>query len=323
LERRTLALAARVHWWHLRWDDCAAAGTAALALAEAAGDEQTELYARVFLVRDAASAGHLADARVHATRALALAERLRERYWLATAHVNCLWLAYLEGDWDSARQHSDAGLAFQPRDARNLGHRGLLEHELGNAAESAAYLDRLRATMRATEPGSTVEHAEAAAVLALVSRGAADAGQLAEGEAAARTVLAAPVRLPIFDLCARVALAIVACEQRDRAAAHEQYLALESHAGTLLVLLGVSADRVLGLLAETMGELTASVERLEAARNFCERSGYAPEATRATFDLAGVLTSRAAPGDAARAGTLRREARAAAGQLGLRALALS
>src|SRR5262249_16776300 len=58
LERRVLALAARVDWWHLRWEDCFAKSARALELAQAAGDPQTELYARVWLARDAAIRGH-------------------------------------------------------------------------------------------------------------------------------------------------------------------------------------------------------------------------------------------------------------------------
>ena len=54
LERRALALAARVDWWHLRWDACVARSRRALELALAANDQQTELYARAWLARDAA-----------------------------------------------------------------------------------------------------------------------------------------------------------------------------------------------------------------------------------------------------------------------------
>ena len=168
LERRALALAARVDWWHMRWEQCVARSTQALELAQAADDQQTELYARSWLVRDAATRGSPAEARDHAQVCLELADRLRERYWVATARVNAFWLASLEGDWEAARSFSDAGLRVQPRDARNLGLRALLEHELGELGEGDLYAGRLVEAVLATEAGSNVEHAEAAAVIALV-----------------------------------------------------------------------------------------------------------------------------------------------------------
>src|SRR5262249_11683294 len=139
LERRTLVLGARVDWWHLHLDDSVAKSMRALDLARAADDQQTELYARAWLVREAASRGDLPEAPAHATASLELADRLRERYWLATARVNWVWLACLAGDWEEARRQSDAGLSLQPRDARNLGLRALLEHESGDPAEAYAY----------------------------------------------------------------------------------------------------------------------------------------------------------------------------------------
>src|SRR5262249_30887351 len=132
LERRILVQAARVDWWHLHLGASIAKSTRAVELAQAADDQQTELYARAWRVRETASRGDLAEAREHAAVSLELADRLRERYWLATARVNGLWLTCLEGDWEDARTQSDAGLSLQPRDARNLGLRALLEYELGD-----------------------------------------------------------------------------------------------------------------------------------------------------------------------------------------------
>ena len=98
----------------------------------------------------------------------------------------------------------------------------------------------------------------------------------------------------------------------DAESAREQYAALEPHGGTLLVLLGTACDRVLGLLAGTVGDLETAIARLEAARAFCERAECAPEAARATFELADALAARGADGDRSRAHELRKEARASA-----------
>jgi tetratricopeptide (TPR) repeat protein len=320
LERRALALAARVDWWHMRWEQCVARSTRALELAQAADDQQTELYARSWLVRDAATRGSPAEARDHAKACLELADRLRERYWVATARVNAFWLASLEGDWEAARSFSDAGLRVQPRDARNLGLRVLLEHELGEPGQGDLYAERLVEAVRATEAGSNVEHAEAAAVIALVGVITGRPERFGEAEAAAKTVLSASIRLPIFDVCARVGLGVIAVEQADAAAAREQYQELESQAGTLLILLGMAADRLLGLLSVAIGEVDTARAHFEAALAFCDHAGYRPEYARTALDYAGALVDRAAPGDSERATFLRDEGLSIVRELGMRAL---
>ena len=320
LERRALALAARVDWWHMRWDQCVARSTRALELAQAVDDQQTELYARSWLVRDAATRGSTGEARDHAKACLELADRLRERYWVATARVNAFWLASLEGDWEAARSFSDAGLRVQPRDARNLGLRALLEHELGEPGEGDLYAQRLVDAMRATEAGSNVEHAEAAAVIALVGLITARPESFGEAEAAARTVVSASIRLPIFDVCARVGLGVIAHERGDAASALEQYGALVDQAGTLLILLGMAADRLLGRLAFTKGDLDNGCTHFEAALSLCDHAGYRPEYARTALDYAEALRHRAAPGDLERAAFLHHEGLSIVRELGMRGL---
>jgi DNA-binding SARP family transcriptional activator/tetratricopeptide (TPR) repeat protein len=320
LERRVLALAARVDWWHLRWSECVARSTRALQLARAADDEQTEMYARAWLARSDASAGHLAEARAHAAVSLDLADRLRERYWLATARVNALWLDYLEGEWDAARRLSDACLRLQPRDARNLGLRTLLEYQLGETARGEAFLERLLEAMRVTSPGSTVEHSEAAATIALVGRITGRQERFDIAEAAAATVLSSPVHIPLFDLHARIGLAVLATERSDPVAAGEQYAELASQSGTVLLLLGMAADRLLGLLAVTMEEFDTAWSHFEAALSFCVRAGYRPEYARTAFEYAVALRARGRQRDRKRATELQAGALSAARALAMVAL---
>ncbi len=320
LERRILIQSARVDWWHLQLDSSVAKSTRALELARDADDQQTELYARAWLVREAAIRGNSGEARVHAVVALELAERLRERYWLATARVNEFWLANVVGDWDAARRESDAGLRYQPRDARNLGLRALLEYELRGGAEGETYLERLLEGMRATVPGATVGHTEVALVMAFVSVITAVLSRFDEAEAAARTVLDSPIRFPIFELYARVGLAVTAVGQADETAARELYRALATQSGNLLILIGMAADRLLGLLSVVMGELDAACAHFEAALDFTQRAGYRPEYARTAIDYASALRDRARPRDAERAAGLRDEGLGIARELEVHAL---
>src|SRR5262249_36851655 len=158
-----------------------------------------------------------------------------------------------------------AGLRLEPRDARNLGLRTLLEYQLGETAAGEAFLERLLEAMRLTAPGSTVEHSEAAATIALVGRITGRQERFDIAEAAAAAVLSSSVRIPIFDLQARIGLAVLAAERSDPAAAGAQYAELASQSGTVLILFGMVADRLLGLLALTMEELDAAWSHFEAA----------------------------------------------------------
>jgi hypothetical protein len=311
-----------VDWWHLRWDACVARSRRALELAEAANDEQTELYARTWLARDAAMHGRAPEARAHSTISLGLADRLRERYWAGTTCVNAFWLAALEGKWAEARFQSDAGLRAQPRDARNLGLRAVLEHQLGNHEDGEAFLGQLVDAMAATTPGSTIEHAAVAAFIPLAAhiRGEDD-GRLALAVHAADIAMSPPAAIPVFDLYVRVGLGATAVETGDAVCAEEQYRALESQRGTALIAVGIAADRLLGLLALTMREIGIACAHFEAALAFCERAGYRPEYARAAIDCARALSERAGPGDATRAAALGGEGMELAGELGLRDLA--
>ncbi len=93
--------------------------------------------------------------------------------------------------------------------------------------------------------------------------------------------------LPFPVYMARTALALIAVEQGDIAAAGEQYAALEAVRGILL--LYVSTDRVLGLLAQTFGQIKQSIAHFEDALAFCRRAGYRTELAWSLCDYADVL----------------------------------
>ena len=152
LETRALVGAAAVDYFHLKWRSCVEDSARALELALAAGDERTEMIARGWAARVSAVTGDLAGGRAHAAAALDLAEKLGERYWLATAHIHKEWLAVLAGDAQAARASSEAGLALQPEGARNLGSRALLEYQLGEFTYGDAYLDRLLDAADSADP---------------------------------------------------------------------------------------------------------------------------------------------------------------------------
>ena len=79
-------------------------------------------------------------------------------------------------------------------------------------------------------------------------------------------------------------------------------------------------DRVLGLLARTMGQLKQSTTHFEDALAFCRRAGYRPELAWTCCDYADTLLQRNNPGDREKAAALLDEALAISSELGMRPL---
>ena len=103
-------------------------------------------------------------------------------------------------------------------------------------------------------------------------------------------------------------------------AAREQYLALESQRGLMLVLGGMSNDRLLGLLAQTMDNLDQATIHFEDALAFCRKSGYRPELAWSCCDYADALLVRNCPGDSPKAKALLGESLTISSELGMRPL---
>ena len=78
-------------------------------------------------------------------------------------------------------------------------------------------------------------------------------------------------------------------------------------------------DRVLGLLAQTMGQFDDAVAHLEDALTFC-RGEYRPELANTSCECAELLLQRDAAGDRQRASELLDESLALAGELSMRPL---
>ena len=93
----------------------------------------------------------------------------------------------------------------------------------------------------------------------------------------------------------------MAVQRGDMAAAQEQYAALEQGRGTVLMMISTSVDRLLGLIAQTVGKLDDAKGHFEPALAFCRKAGYRPELAWSCYDYADVLHKRNGQGDRAKA----------------------
>jgi tetratricopeptide (TPR) repeat protein len=323
LERRTLANAAFVDAFHLRWQDCLERGLRAIELAQQAGDTRTEIPARRAVGFALVATGEREQARVHTATALALAKPLRESWWLTSSSFSNELLCLYEGDWRAARELGELGLAAEPGDPRHLALRAMLEYELGDGDGGAAYLARLHEVAESVPPpGPIADYIFVAAVTPLIGRITGAAAALDWAETAAQRVLSLLPRLtPALTLYARSGLGLIAAERGDANAAEQLYGELAAAHGTASFFVPLAADRLLGLLAAAHGRLDAAAAHFTDGLAFCARAGYRPQYAWTACDFAELLVRRAAEGDRAKAEALQGEALGIANDLGMRPLA--
>ena len=318
LEMRTLANAVPLDFRHFRYQDGVEKGLRAIELASQIDYPLAEMDARVYLSAILFCIGELEEAEQQTMELLAVAERIRDRSWLAFSLFRNAQVSSFRGDWGAARDFTDRGLTLEPRDLPNLAARISLEHEVGEFGQGEHYLERMVAVMRQTVPGPTFEYAYPAMVIPLVARTSGVVEKFDIARSAAETVVSWPSVTPFIALYARAGLAWLAVQLGDIEAAEEQYAALENHRGTLLPVTLRSVDRLLGLLAQTMGNLDQAVDHFEDALAFCRKADYRPELAWTCHDYADCLLARNKTGDPQRAMTLLDEALTISSELGMR-----
>jgi len=258
------------------------------------------------------------SALAYAQSSLAPAEKLRHRTWLGRAMGGNLYVTKAKGDWTLARSYCDRGLETSPRDVRLLAPRALLEYDLGDFDQGQVFLDRLIALLDISNSGPTVENGWVVSTLALVARITGDTRMFNMIESTADSVIELKTVTPFVETFARIGKAMVAAMQEDPEAAAEQYHALGLIRNLMPYLF--SGDRILGILAHTMGDLDQAAEHFEECLSFCRRAGYRPELAWACSDYADALLQRNKYGDPEKVVSLMEESLSIASELGMRPL---
>ncbi len=140
------------------------------------------------------------------------------------------------------------------------------------------------------------------------------------GEQAKAILGASPPPVPFNRQFAEVALAVCASVAGELEEAGELYGSLKIATGQMIGAHLISGDRVLGLLASTMGDTDLAEKHFEAAIEFCEKAGYRPELAWTCADYAKFLVERNSPGDREKATELQDEAIAIAQEIGMKLL---
>ncbi|MCZ6535220.1 MAG: LuxR C-terminal-related transcriptional regulator, partial [Chloroflexi bacterium] len=318
LEVQTLTYGAVVSGQHLHWQESVDNGLRAIELAASDEDTFSEVFSRWWTAIGLLHMGDLDMARSHALVLRDVAERRSTPRSLASvSYVPITSLSCLEGDWKAGREYSDRGLELSPVNQQLLGPRVQLEYETGEYAQAEIYLNRLLEAMRGRTDSFSSGRTSLAITAVGRTTGVPDRWEIAE--AAAEAVLSEQSITPNVALSAKAGLALLAVQKGDQPAAEELYPYLRGHRGTIIWSFS-SVDRLLGLLAQTKGNLDQAVPHFKEALAFCRKAGYRPELAWTCCDYADTLLQRNESGDRAKAVSFLDEALAISTELGMRPL---
>ena len=325
LETRSLIGSAEVALYDTRYQDMLEFSRRAILLADRIGDPRAVMLANYWTSLSLIILNDLGSASPNAEASLVPAEQLRHHSYIArAAYVNEM-IHRLKGEWEAARKFSDHGLAASPVDPRLLINRVLLEHEAGAFAEGDGYLHRLLSVIDEMQTGPSLEIALGSMVIPLSARitGNHDRSEIAQ--AAAELVLSSDSSTPLWAEMGRIGAAMLAVQRGDAVKAREHYGALASGDITALSAF-IVFDRLLGLLAQTMGEPDYAATHFYDALALCRKAGYRPELAWTCCDYADSLldpttgSGRTDPYDRAKAMSLLDESLAISSELGMRPL---
>jgi tetratricopeptide (TPR) repeat protein len=240
--------------------------------------------------------GDLKGTRPPIELSLSTAERIRHRYRTALAAASLGGLSFFEGDFDDAKKHKDLALSLAPQEPVVLLFAIIQETMLGDFATSNAHIDRQLETANLTRPGPNLEHAMPAFCIPWAARMSGNLSQLQSAKKLAHVVFDSDNVTSFVELFARSGLAATAVITRNESEAAEQYPAIVEMK-KLISFAFFSVDRLLGLLAHTMGKLDDSQKHFEGAIAICREAGNVTELAWSLCDYADMLLERDEPGD--------------------------
>ena len=325
LEMRTLVAAGHVYAYHFHYQESLDHDLRAIDLARRVDLPEEEIHARWEVASVLHHMGDLEGARHQASAILAVVEQARHRIWtamLGQAYLANGVVSILEGDWQSAKEFSDLGLEAEPRHDFLLANRAILEYSLGERDIGDEYLQRLLQVAKELPEGQGGWYASAAMAAGVAARITGTDDYLQTTEEAARAALSSPLA-PALANYAQIGLTLLTVQRSDAVAAEKHMADLEARRGTMLggaLDSVVSADRLLGLLSQTMGKLDQAAASFEDALAFCRKAGYRPELAWTCCDYADMLLERGGEGDHPKAISLLNESLAISSELGMRPL---
>ena len=292
LEMRTWAVGAEVGMNFSRRTDALEKALRALDLARDSDDPIGEHTARFFAVLSLRETGDPEEAELHATAALDAAERLKDWTRVAFAlHANESINSF-RGNWDAARSYSDRGLISGSFTPVFLGMRAHLEYEIGGSAQGDINFQSFLEIIRGIPLIPGLLHPHAALAIPLIGRitGRLDDADLARQ--VAEVVVSSPHASSELAGIARAGLALLETLEGHISEVRKHYEELKIWQGATVHFVALSGDRLLGILAQEIGETGQAEVHFEDALVFCRKAGYRPELAWTCGDYADLLQER-------------------------------
>ena len=299
LEMHTLMIGACLDFTYCRFEESLDRNRRAISLAGSGEQPGTESHARYDLVHVLYALGNLEEAAGHASAMVESAERSGSRTWQTLAMEANENVSSAKGDWQTARNFAQRGLEMSPREANLLGCHAMLEYQVGDFDAGGIYLEQLFENVRPS-PSNLAAFTTNTVPTVAVAVAAYITGEMTrfdQVEAIAQSVLDSPSGFPAAQHAVRIGLALIAVQRGDATAAGNLYGSMEPLRGTMTPQgpfgPGLAADRVLGVLSQTLGNRDQAASHFEDSMAFCRKAGYQPELAWTCCDYADL---RVGPG---------------------------
>ncbi|HAA95989.1 MAG TPA: hypothetical protein DCE26_09915 [Dehalococcoidia bacterium] len=142
----------------------------------------------------------------------ALAERLRDRFWMSMAQHIHGDIAQLLGDWSTVRALFELGLAASPTEPTALCSSAIVEYQSGDFASGEVFLERLAEAMRRTPRGPAMENGLMSLSATVIADVTGNRGRLDVAKYAAQQVLSTSTATPWVAGSARIALGLLSVD---------------------------------------------------------------------------------------------------------------
>ncbi len=329
VEAWALTRSAAVDSGELQWQSAFDSALKAIDAARRAGSVSAEAFAIYVAARAAFDLGLTAQAMDLERSACDLAAKTRNRLRLHQLADVSATLALLLGRWETARTAIGSILQLQPPGLAHITDRLYLEYATGRHEAFEEQMSWLRQRLKSDPPPAM----QISSVYATVLLCAADDDGLRS------LVLAAEPGLRLssenqWDTSARLlraaSIGIIAVASDDPEAAAAVYPELKAKrasgarlAGSTSMGVGpgwTSVDRVLGAVADTIGDRSAAMIHFEDAVAFCRRASYRPELAQTCHDYAALLLNERGAAGVSKARDLVTEGLAITTELGMKSV---
>ena len=301
----------------LQYEESLKHALSAISLAQEIEDmELREDRARFFAFGSATSLCDIALAEQLAKELVELSEKHLPHGARPVMNAMLQGIYQLKGEWQKALEISQkAGGQYSPN-VNLLQARVVIEYQLGNFDSGKMYLRRLIQIVDEPGRGFTLPHAHVCTTILTAARNAGETEYLNTAEEYAGLILRRQ-NTPLIQVWMQCCLGLLAVLQNDSQKAQKYYDGLLSWKGTFLNHFRSTADGLLGLLADTMGDYDAAVQHYEDAMAICRKAGLRPELAWTHCDCADTLLKRNGSGDHATARSLYEEGLALAQELSM------